>query len=428
MKVKTKKLLIVCMLFLFGYTGVAKGQQLLEPGKNKVTYQSNGKKISALLYLPEDYKEGEQLPAIVITRPGSGVKEQTAGLYAETLSKKGFVTLAFDPRGFGESEGHPLLENPYKIAEDTKNSVSFIRTLPQVDKEKVFNVGICMGAGYAAYATAFDARVTAFAMISPYLNAKEQNIESVGGPNKVRSKILPAAAKARQKYYEKGEDMYTSPVPTNIIEMAMALPIQIGMRDYYLPGRPGDVPNWRNKLSTMSTEYLLTFSAFNYSYLLKQVPYFLAVGSEAYTFNNTMEFYEGYPGVKDKIIVDGAGHFELYWMPEYVSPVAEGVANFFKAQINTKKTSSSENAINNSVVNNELIIYPNPVKEELFIQFDNSTDLIEVSVIASDGRTVLNKNIRNGQKLNVFELQTGMYILKAKSGSKTKMEKFLIQK
>jgi len=45
--------------------------------------------------------------------------------------------------------------------------VSFICTLPQVDTEKVFNVGICMGAGYAGFATALDARIQGYAMITP---------------------------------------------------------------------------------------------------------------------------------------------------------------------------------------------------------------------------------------------------------------------
>mgnify|MGYP002064458387 CR=1 FL=1 len=78
---------------------------IMKPGENKVSFISEGQKLAGLLYLPEDYQKGEKRPAIVFIRPGTGVKEQTAGLYAKLLSEKGFVTLAFDPRGFGESEG-----------------------------------------------------------------------------------------------------------------------------------------------------------------------------------------------------------------------------------------------------------------------------------------------------------------------------------
>lgn len=87
-------------------------QPVLEPGENTVTYLSEEKKISALVYVPEDYQKGEKRPGIVFTRPAGGVKEQTAGVYAEQFSDRGFVTLAFDPRGFGKSEGRSHVENP----------------------------------------------------------------------------------------------------------------------------------------------------------------------------------------------------------------------------------------------------------------------------------------------------------------------------
>jgi len=62
-------------------------------------------KLSALVHIPKNYEEDQKKPAIVITRPGSGVKEQTAGIYAQKFSEQGFVTLVFDPKGFGESQG-----------------------------------------------------------------------------------------------------------------------------------------------------------------------------------------------------------------------------------------------------------------------------------------------------------------------------------
>lgn len=121
--------------------------QILKPGENKVFFQSEGKQLAALVYLPQDYKEGGKRPAIAITRPASGMKEQTAGLYAQKLSKKGSITLAFDPKGFGESEGKPLVENPFSVISDTKNAITFLESLPQVDQENIFNAGICLGAG-----------------------------------------------------------------------------------------------------------------------------------------------------------------------------------------------------------------------------------------------------------------------------------------
>jgi hypothetical protein len=200
------------------------------------------------------------LIACVARAPGSEVKEQTAGLYAQKLSEKGFITLVFDPRGFGESEGARQLENPFNIIDDTKNSVSFINTLEQVDANNVFNIGICMGAGYATYATAFDPRVKGVAMISPYLHASNLYFNVLGASGIRSSQNFQGLGFARQHDY-RGEDLTTVPaVPAE----GPALPIQVGMRTYYLNENIetegfADHSNWVNALAVESTEYLLAF-------------------------------------------------------------------------------------------------------------------------------------------------------------------------
>ena len=60
----------------------------------------------------------------------------------QKLSKEGFITLVFDPRGFGDSGGHPLLLDSLRQVDDAKNSIDFISTLEQVDKNNVFNMGM----------------------------------------------------------------------------------------------------------------------------------------------------------------------------------------------------------------------------------------------------------------------------------------------
>lgn len=311
----------------------------LKIGENKVSYLSDGLTITANLFIPDDYKEGEKRAAIVITRPGSGVKEQTAGVYAKELSKQGFVTLAFDARGYGESEGHKAVEDPYNICEDTKNSVSFVRTLDCVDANNIFNVGICMGAGYASYATALDGRVKAVGMISPYLNAAQQNIDAAGGLSMIRNTLLQMTGNARQKYFETGEETIMQPVPKNEEEAKQpgTLPIQLGMMTYYLPGMSGgeqNCPNWKNGLTLYNFEALISFSAFNVLHLMEQIPVFMALGSEAYTVENSKEFFDKVPGPKEMHFVEGAGHFDLYWKPEHVEPISNNLAMFFKKHQN----------------------------------------------------------------------------------------------
>lgn len=302
----------------------------LKSGLNKVSFLSEGEKIAASLYIPKKLSSKKKYPAIVVTPPATGVKEQTAGLYAEKLSKEGFVTLAFDPAGWGESDGHKSLYNPYKVAENTKSAVSYIRTIKYVDKEKVYNVGICMGAGISGFATAYDSRVKALAVISPYLDAADAFLKQLGGSANMRAQMLPLVANARQTYFETGKDIMRKMVPETEEEIKTGTPVGIGMREYYLPGKPGGVPNWRNEQSLIAGDLLLSFSIYNYMHMFDAIPVYVVYGDKAVTAEGAKRFYEGVKGPKDKLAFKDAGHFDIYWKEEYVNSTVKGIVTFFK--------------------------------------------------------------------------------------------------
>jgi fermentation-respiration switch protein FrsA (DUF1100 family) len=71
-----------------------------------VTFDSAGLNIAGHLYTPDHGAVGPW-PAVVVGGPGSSLKEQAAGLYAQRLAEQGLVTLAFDAAYQGESEGEP---------------------------------------------------------------------------------------------------------------------------------------------------------------------------------------------------------------------------------------------------------------------------------------------------------------------------------
>jgi uncharacterized protein len=55
-----------------------------------------GTTIVANLFKPAKFDAGREYPAVIVTHPFGGVKEQTAGLYAQHLAEQGFITLAYD--------------------------------------------------------------------------------------------------------------------------------------------------------------------------------------------------------------------------------------------------------------------------------------------------------------------------------------------
>ena len=77
------------------------------------------------LYTPKN-KPAEKLPAIAVSGPFGAVKEQSSGLYAQTMAERGFITLAFDPSYTGESGGEPrLVASPDINTEDMSAAVDF---------------------------------------------------------------------------------------------------------------------------------------------------------------------------------------------------------------------------------------------------------------------------------------------------------------
>lgn len=137
---------------------------------NKVTFKnSNNPEVTmaAVMNFPEGFDENKQYPAVVVSHPGGGVKEQTAGTYAKKLAEQGLVTIAFDRSYQGESTGLPRQqENPAVSTEDVSAVVDYLTTLPYVDNVRIGAMGICAGAGYTANAAIDDQRIKAVGTVS----------------------------------------------------------------------------------------------------------------------------------------------------------------------------------------------------------------------------------------------------------------------
>ncbi|WP_304152801.1 alpha/beta hydrolase [Megamonas hypermegale] len=127
----------------------------------KVTFHNRyGITLAADLYEPKN--AAEKLAAIAVCGPFGAVKEQAAGLYAQTMAERGFLMIAFDPSFTGESGGTPrYVASPDINTEDFCAAVDFLSVQDNVDPEKIGIIGICGWGGMAINAAAVDTRIKA---------------------------------------------------------------------------------------------------------------------------------------------------------------------------------------------------------------------------------------------------------------------------
>lgn len=134
----------------------------------KITFHNRyGIDLAADLYQPRDIKG--KLPAIAVSGPFGAVKEQSSGLYAQTMAERGFLTIAFDPSYTGESGGMPRnTASPDINTEDFQAAVDYLSVQENVDPERIGIIGICGWGGMALSAAAIDTRIKATATSTMY--------------------------------------------------------------------------------------------------------------------------------------------------------------------------------------------------------------------------------------------------------------------
>lgn len=128
---------------------------------SKITFQNRfGITLAADLYVPKN--TSGKLPAIAVSGPFGAVKEQSSGLYAQTMAERGFLTIAFDPSYTGESSGEPrYVASPDINTEDFSAAVDFLSAHEPVDPERIGIIGICGWGGFGLNAAAIDTRIKA---------------------------------------------------------------------------------------------------------------------------------------------------------------------------------------------------------------------------------------------------------------------------
>lgn len=296
-------------------------------GAQPVKFPNGPLTMAGHVFVPEGHSESKKYPAIVVVHPGGGVKEQTAGLYAKELAKKGFVTLAFDASYQGESGGEPrFLDEPMNRVGDVYCAVDYLLSRADVDAEKIAVLGICAGGGFAAKAASVDPRIKVLGTVSAVNVGAATRLgwEGAGSVADLQA-TLAAWAKfhATDAYAPYVPELGDSKAPADMQEAS-----QYYLADYKHPNSP-------NKMLLRCVGNWVAFDAFDLVEMLLKKPTISIAGSRAGSLWHSQTLQNKLTGevAKELCVVDGATHMDFYYKPEPVATAVDTLAQFFQKHL-----------------------------------------------------------------------------------------------
>lgn len=277
-----------------------------------VEFKNGDITMAGNLFLPADFDTDRTYPTVISIHPGGGVKEQTAGVYAQRLADEGFVTLAFDASHQGASGGLPrLLDNPLNRVGDIYSAVDYLTTLPYVDDDSIGVLGICAGGGATIKAASTDRRIKSVATVSA-VDVGAATRKGWNGTASEADQIATLEAVALQRSAETAgaEPAYVPYVPA-VGDLTAPDDLQEAA-DYYLTER-GQHPNAPNKMLQTSLSYMAAFTGFDMIDNFLTQPLLVVAGTDAGSLWHSQELYTRAASTeKELYLIDGATHMDLY--------------------------------------------------------------------------------------------------------------------
>jgi uncharacterized protein len=291
-----------------------------------VTFDVDDLTLAGHIRLPNSTPGSGLLPALVFTGPFTGVKEQVAGLYAQQLAERGFVTLAFDHRNFGASGGtrRQHEDGAGKLA-DLSAATSFLANHWAVDPDRIGCVGICMGGGYALKHAAFDRRIKALAVVAAAFNDPKVMRTNIGVDN-YRTMMTEFSLTAGREHTTGTVEYIKAVSHIDGEEAAMdgAEPFA-----YYGTDRSTAV-GWENRMTRLSVRELLTFDAAIGSDFIGPTPTLIVHGrTDGFCSpEGAQNAYDRIDGTKELLWLDTTNHIDLYDQPGYTSPAIDRIVEW----------------------------------------------------------------------------------------------------
>ncbi|MBM9485450.1 alpha/beta hydrolase [Pseudomonas sp. ICBG1301] len=311
----------------------------------KLTFNSHGDSVVGVLYRPKG--KGPH-PVVVLLGPYSFSKEQAPTQYATRLADEGFAALAFDPRTVGESGGMPRrLENPKMKNEDVVSALDHLLTRLDIDRKRVFLLGICQGGPEMLDIASYDDRISAVASITGYYRDRETDLfmlaagvsenpfdpETAPATEQLEALLaarLERARDAKRRYETTGEVVYQPLVCAELGDPVLG-------SDAGLPGPlvwswygPWTLKGWENRYAIMSDLDHFDYTTVPGVAKLKK-PALVVHSDTCMNPAAARRHFESIPTADKKLIWEnGTHHFQYYEQPDVVDRTVGHVVDWFQ--------------------------------------------------------------------------------------------------
>ena len=282
-----------------------------------VRFPVDGVTVVGHLHLPEG--PGPH-PALIVGGPMTSIKEQVTGVYAAALAARGFAALALDHRHYGESGGMPRQYEHWrhKVA-DLRAGLDWLAARRDIDRRRIGAAGVCLGAGYAAWAAADNPLVKAYGAVAGYYRdpADLQARDATSFAARIDQGIA-----ARRRFEATGE---VETIPAASLQGDAAMQTEDTV-DYYT--RRAATPAYANAFAVMSREHFLPFDVQAAAPHL-DVPVLMVHSENALSPAWARKFHDALATPKEIVWIASRGQTHFYDDPPLVAAAADRLAAHF---------------------------------------------------------------------------------------------------
>lgn len=278
--------------------------------RQNIEFESKGSVCRGWLYIPDNLVGEKTAPGIVMAHGFAGVKEMGLTEFAEHFEAAGFITLVFDYRFWGESEGEPRNQIfALEMVEDYRNAITWLSGRSEVDSDKIGVWGTSYSGGLALYVGTFDRRIKAVvAQVPSALNSESRRAKDPATWDRVGELLI----QDRVERYKTGTVKYMKVVAPE--GEPCVLPGQDAYEEYM--ALKEFAPNWRNEVTLESLEKIREFDPVSLIHLMTPTALLLIPGEKdnLVPIEAVMETYQraNEPKAISSLPIT---HFEVYHEP-----------------------------------------------------------------------------------------------------------------